>query len=535
MRRSAKAQLKGTGGKLIHLQRRRLKALQRLPLALLFALSIGCATVDFDAPKPASYAFGNTGNTYLGKYLSRYEGHPANESGFHVVSDSIDALAIRLLLAERAERSIDAQYYMIKNDIVGKVFFASLLRAADRGVRVRLLIDDITTVGVEHKLAGLTDHPNIELRLFNPFANRRLRALDAWNFGRINRRMHNKSFTVDNQITVIGGRNIATEYFAANTEYNFGDLDTLAIGPVVAETSHMFDAYWNHRNAIPYQQLSGQQADGGVRLQGIRDSLQDNTEALRDTPYAAALLRSLEDFTEDYSRKFYWAPYQLVYDSPDKSLSSEEAQKAPGIVTPLAQSVRSAEKSLLVVSPYFVPRRKGIQSLVEMQSDGVQVDILTNSLASGDHLLVHSGYAGARKPLLREGVRIFEVRGDTRVSGTRDARTDDTKSSLHTKAFVVDRRFFFMGSFNWDPRSAEINTELGIIIDSPGIASWVADQVYAGLPSRTYELYLSEQGSLRWRTLENGQEVVFSKEPATSYFTRLKANLGRALPIRGQL
>jgi len=174
-----------------------------------------------------------------------------------VVSDSIDALAIRLLLAERAERSIDAQYYLIDNDIVGKVFFASLLRAADRGVRVRLLVDDINTVGMEHKLAGLADHRNIQLRLFNPFANRTFRALDAWDFGRINRRMHNKSFTVDNHITVIGGRNIATEYFAANTEYNFGDIDTLAMGPVVVDTSRMFDSYWNHRNAIPYQQLSG--------------------------------------------------------------------------------------------------------------------------------------------------------------------------------------------------------------------------------------------------------------------------------------
>ena len=502
---------------------------------MLLAISVGCATVDFDAPKPASYAFEDTGDTYLGTYLSKYDVHPENESGFYVVSDSIDALAIRLLLAERAERSIDAQYYMIENDIVGKVFFASLLRAADRGVRVRLLIDDINTVGMEHKLAGLADHPNIELRLFNPFANRTLRALDVWDFSRINRRMHNKSFTVDNQITVIGGRNIATEYFAANTEYNFGDLDTLAMGPVVGDTSRMFDAYWNHRNAIPYQQLSGQQADGGARLQAIRDSLQDNTEALRDTPYADAVRRSLQDYTEDYSRQFYWAPYQLVYDSPDKSLVGEEAREAPGIVTPLARSVLSAEKSLLVVSPYFVPRKKGIQRLVELQNEGVQIDILTNSLASSDHLLVHSGYAGSRKPLLRQGVRIFEVRGDARVAGTRDAKTDDTKSSLHTKAFIVDRRYFFMGSFNWDPRSAEINTELGIIIDSPGIASWVADQVYTWTPTRTYELFLSKNGDLRWRTFENEQEMIFTKEPDTSYFRRLKANLGRALPIRDQL
>jgi putative cardiolipin synthase len=511
------------------------KFLQCLLLTALIASGFGCSTVDFDAPKNASYAVTDTGDTYLGKYLSKYAGHPPNESGFYVVTDSIDALSIRLLLAKRAERSIDAQYYLIDNDIIGKVFFSSLLSAADRGVRVRLLVDDINTGGMEHKLAALADHPNIELRLFNPFASRSIRAFDAWDFQRVNRRMHNKSFTVDNQITIIGGRNIATEYFAANTDYNFGDLDTLAVGPVVADTSHMFDSYWNHRNAIPYTQLSGQKADGGERLEAVRETLQDNIEVLRDTPYAAALNTSLQDYTEDYKRNFYWAPYQLVYDSPDKSLGRKEAKEAPGIVTPLLRTVRSAEKSLLVISPYFVPRRSGIEGLGELQQDGVQIDIVTNSLASSDHLLVHGGYAGSRKPLLEYGVRIYEVRGDTWIPGTKDAETHNAKSSLHAKAFIVDRRYFFMGSFNWDPRSAKINTELGIIIDSPGIAGWVADQVYAAAPTRSYEVFLSDKGSLRWRTFENGREVILDKEPGTSFFTRLKANLGRALPVRGQL
>jgi putative cardiolipin synthase len=508
---------------------------RRILLVILIAFSTACATVDFDADKPSSQALTNTTDTSLGKLFSKYADKPANESGFYLITDSLDALAVRLLIAERAERSIDAQYYMIDNDTVGKVFFASLLRAADRGVRVRLLIDDINTVGMEHKLAGLSDHPNIELRLFNPFANRSFRVFDAWDFQRINRRMHNKSLTVDNQITIIGGRNIATEYFAANRQYNFGDLDTLAVGPVVRDTSRMFDSYWSHRNAIPYIQLSEQSADGGKRLDAVRQSLEDNTDALRDTPYAAAVRESLEEFIEDGDKTFTWAPYQLIYDAPDKSLGSEEAEETPGIMTPLLRSVRSAQKSLMVVSPYFVPRSAAAEGLAELQASGIDLYIVTNSLASSDHLLVHGGYAASRKSLLRHGVKFCEIRGDLAIAGTEESKAKGTKSSLHTKAFIVDRRYFFMGSFNWDPRSADINTELGIIIDSPEIASRLSDNMHAAAPQACYEPFLDDKDRLRWRKYTNGQVEILTHEPDTSYFTRVKAALGRALPIRGQL
>ena len=498
-------------------------------------LSAGCATVDFDASKPVSHVITATDDTQLGKYLSTFTEHPSNESGFFLVNDSIDALAIRLLLAEQAERSIDAQYYMVGDDIIGNVFFASLLRAADRGVRVRLLIDDINTGGMELKLAGMDNHPNIELRLFNPFASRGFRPFDAWDFQRINRRMHNKSLTFDNQITIIGGRNIAAEYFAANQEYNFGDLDTVAVGPVVADTSRMFDAYWNHRNAIPYKQFSGRKADDGKYLTDLRAELRDNRALLIGTPYADAIFDSIDDYNKNFNHKFQWARYQLVYDSPDKSIGSEEAEQAQSIVDPLAHVARSAQESLLVISPYFVPGSREIKNLGALQDSGVQIDIVTNSLSSSDHLLVFGGYAGCRKPLLRQGVRFYEVRNDALFPGASDVSADKYDSSLHTKAFVVDRRYFFMGSFNWDPRSTEINTELGILIDSPELANWAADRVYAKAPTRAYEVFLDDNERLRWRTYENGQEVIFETEPETSFFTRLKANLSRALPIRGQL
>jgi len=236
-------------------------------LVIGFALLHGCASVDFDYPKPASNALTDTGDTYYGKQLDGLaEQHPG-EAGFYPLSNGIDALAARLLLAERAERTLDAQYYLIKQDIVSHAFINALLRAADRGVRVRLLLDDIFTSGYDAGMAGLDSHPNFEIRIFNPFARRSARFMDGLtNFSRVNRRMHNKSFTVDNQITIIGGRNIADEYFGAREDAKFGDLDVLGVGPVVNDISNMFDTYWNHERAAPIAAFADMPDDPAAEL-----------------------------------------------------------------------------------------------------------------------------------------------------------------------------------------------------------------------------------------------------------------------------
>ncbi len=505
----------------------------RAVLALCLVVAGGCATVDFDAPKPESFALTDTDDTRLGRAISHDHDYPDNYAGFYLLSDAIDALAARLLIADRAEKSIDAQYYLVKDDIIGRVFFASLLQAAERGVRVRLLIDDVGTQGMDEILAAVADHPNLELRLFNPFASRNARAADAWDFQRLNRRMHNKSFTVDNQITIIGGRNIATEYFAANRIYNFGDLDTLAIGPVVQDTSDMFDSFWNHPKAVPFEQLSGQEDDGGARLKALGDDLRTAIDSLRDTPYADAVEQSFDRFVDSDESIYTWARYMLVFDSPDKALGSVEGEDS--IVTPLAKAAGAAQEELLVISPYFVPRKRGIEAISEMARRGVQVDIVTNGLAANDHLIVYGGYAPSRKPLLKEGVRFYEIRGDLALSGTKAAGTQKARSSLHTKAFVVDRRYFFMGSFNWDPRSAEINTELGVLMDAPDIAGEVARLIYEAAPTRSYQAFLNDDGQLNWRAVENGEEVIYTKEPESGWWRRTSANLTRLLPIRSQL
>ncbi len=378
----------------------------------------GCASVDFEAPKTTSYALTDTEDTYYGKLLEGVEEQHPGEGGFFALGDGIEALSARLLMAARAERSIDAQYYLIKNDIVGKAFIYSLLQAADRGVRVRLLIDDMFTSGYDAGMAGLVTHPNFDIRIFNPFASRTARAWDGvTSFSRINRRMHNKSFTIDNKITIIGGRNIADEYFGARKDAKFGDLDVAGVGPIVDEISAMFDDYWNHERAAPIAAFAKMPDDPAAELVRMRAALEQAAIDIRDTPYAAAVMDSILEFVESDDKGLTWAPYVVAVDSPDKSFKSKAAD-AESITTTLYGSLASAEESMIILSPYFVPLKDGIAALTEIQGRGIDVTIITNSLAANNQTTVHSGYAGSRKPLLKAGVKIYEVRPDAEVAGS---------------------------------------------------------------------------------------------------------------------
>jgi putative cardiolipin synthase len=510
-------------------------SLRHYCLIAMIAVLSGCATVDFDYPKPESHAYTDTGDTYLGKQLAGLADQHPGEAGFYAMADGIDALASRLLLAERAERTLDAQYYLIKNDVVSHAFVNALLRAADRGVRVRLLLDDIFTGGYDAGMAGLDSHPNFEIRIFNPFARRSARFMDGvTSFSRVNRRMHNKSFTVDNQVTIIGGRNIADEYFGAREDAKFGDLDVMGIGPVVNDVSNMFDSYWNHERAAPIAAFADMPDDPAAELERIRSELEQSREQIRTSKYAEAVRDQVLEYIETDASAFTWAPYTLAVDSPDKAFKSK-AKEAASITTPLRESLLSATSEAIIISPYFVPQKAGIEALSELQRKGVNVTIITNSLAANNQSSVHGGYAPSRKPLLRSGVRIFEVRPDADVAGADLIAASGAKTTLHTKAFIVDRREIFIGSFNFDPRSARINTELGVIIRSPEMAGQTADLIEAKLAEQTYEVFLNEKGKLRWRGLENGQEVILDKEPQTTWSQRFAAGFMRILPIRSQL
>jgi putative cardiolipin synthase len=502
----------------------------------MLALS-ACTSIDFDYPKTESFVLPDTEDTYLGVHLGDVvAGKPADHSGFYPLADGVDAFAARLLLIDRAERSIDVQYYLIKTDLVGNTFVHALLRAADRGVRVRLLLDDIMTGGYDAGMAALDSHPNFEMRVFNPFnrgaAGRTLGALGS--FSRINRRMHNKSVTVDNQITIIGGRNMANYYFGAEAEKKYGDLDVVGIGPMVNEVSTMFDEYWNHHSSLPVQAVAKPLEDPSAELARVRNALDLADDGIADSVYAKVVEERYYGYIHTDDSIFEWSPYEFVYDSPDK-VDKKKAGEAPSITTGLAQSLRSAEDELIIVSPYFVPRKSGIESIAETQKSGVDVTVITNSLAANNQFTVHAGYAPSRKPLLENGVKLYEMRPDADVAGAEFVAYSGARATLHTKAFIVDRKSVFIGSFNFDPRSININTEMGVIIHDPKLAAIYADAIAAALPEQTYEVFLNEKNKVRWRTFVEGQEKIFEKEPETTWGDRFKVGLVRILPIRGQL
>ena len=498
-------------------------------------ISASCATVNFDYPKTESTAFTDIDDTYLAKQFADEVGqHPQNQSGFYFLPNGIDALSARLLMADHAERSIDAQYYVIKNDDVGRAFIAALLRAADRGVRVRLLVDDIDTLGYDAGMAGLDSHPNFEIRVFNPFANRTFRKLDAIkDFSRINRRMHNKSFTVDNQITLFGGRNIANEYFGAQEDAAFFDLDVASVGTIVKDISNMFDAYWNHERAAPIPAFAKLPKDPDAELIRIRKELEDWQQEIVKTKYAKVVRKTYIEF-EKYEKEFIWAPYQLVYDSPDKAFKSR-AKNVPSITTPIRESLLAAQREIIIVSPYFVPLKRGIEALTKIHGKGVNVTILTNSRAANNQALVHAGYSPARIPLLKNGIKIYEVRPTAEVIEFETVEFSSAKATLHTKAYIVDRNEIFIGSFNFDPRSAKINTELGVIVKSPDIANSMAEKVDAALKTKTFELFINDNGGIVWRAYNDGDEVILTREPHTSWWHRLIGGFLQLLPIKSQL
>ena len=497
----------------------------------------GCTSIDFDYPKTESFVDRDTGDTYLGVHLADVVAdQPENYSGFYPLPDGIDALAARLLLIERAERTIDIQYYLIKTDLVGNAFVYALLRAADRGVRVRLLLDDIMTSGYDVGMEALDSHPNLQVRVFNPFnrgaAGRSLGALGS--FSRINRRMHNKSVTVDNQLTIIGGRNMANYYFGAEEEKKYGDLDVIGVGPIVDEVSGMFDEYWNHHSALPVQAVAKPLDDPTAELERVRGALEQANADIADSKYAKVVEERLYEYVHNDDSIFDWAPYDFVYDSPDK-IEKSKADSAPSITTGLAESLRSAEEEVIIISPYFVPRKSGVETISAVQQRGIDVTIITNSLAANNQFAVHAGYAPSRKPLLENGVKLYEMRPDADISGAEFIAYSGAKATLHTKAFVVDRKSVFIGSFNFDPRSININTEMGVIIHDPDLAVLFANGIQNVLPNETYEVFLNEDGKVRWRSFRSGEEEIYEKEPETTWGDRFKVGFVRILPIRSQL
>lgn len=472
--------------------------------------------------------------------------HP-EQSGLHPFSDGLDALAARLILADMAERTLDVQYYIWKQDMVGRVLLERLLRAADRGVKVRMLLDDYGTVPSDAVLLAIDSHPNIELRMFNPVTIRSLRTLGiVADFRRTNRRMHNKSFTADGQVAIVGGRNIGNEYFEASNAYNHADLDLAVIGPVVSEVSAAFELYWTHRTAVPISRFS-RKATTTEEFAGKRAELIEHYTAAVRTEYADTVRGS--EFArqfQDGTVTWFWSPATIVNDHPEKVLTcstKDETHLAPK----LRELVHTTASELFLVTPYFVAGKNGVALLAGARQRGARVVVITNSLASTNSVPVHSGYRRYRRALLEAGVELYEIKptassqrqrsgggwfGSIGSSGS--SGSSGGSSSLHAKAFAFDRRIGFVGSYNLDPRSNRLNTEMGVVFECPPLAKRLPEEAERDLAHTAYRVELV-QGRLVWVTYDGDTEVRHTTEPACSLSRRFKARVISCLPIEWML
>jgi putative cardiolipin synthase len=518
------------------------KAILRLPAVLCLTSLLGACTLPPLDSRQSSHAIpaSETRDTPLGKALApRIDAHPG-ESGIHPLADAKDAFVARVVLARSAQRTLDIQYYIWRDDITGALLLNVLRDAAERGVRVRLLLDDNGNSGLDAELAALNSHPNFEVRLFNPFAVRKPKIIGfVTNFERANRRMHNKSFTADNQATIIGGRNIGDEYFGATEGVLFADLDVLAVGAVVPTVSDDFDRYWASGSSYPAELILP--ASDAAKLKAFAEAA---AEVARQ-PDAAAYVQELRQsaFTRDLMQgtlAMEWAKTHMVSDDPAKGLGT--ASPATMLTYKVDQIVGVPKSNVELVSPYFVPTAAGVDAFASMVQSGVKVRVLTNSLHATDVAVVHAGYAKRRKDLLKAGVVLYEMRrlstmGDEREEGGNRERPrgagrfGSSGSSLHAKTFSVDGSRFFVGSFNFDPRSAHLNTELGFLIDSPKLAQQIEHIFDDTIPQSAYEVKLGEDGRLYWLEHRDGKQLRHDTEPKTNVWQRIGVKILALLPI----
>ena len=529
----------------------------RTQLALLglgvMALLAGCASLPpgSDFPKTSSSALARPEQTRMGRQLAAVKAeHPGN-SGFKLLPVGTDSFLLRMEMAQAAERTLDVQYFLIQSDDTGQLLIEALLKAADRGVRVRVLLDDAGSFGRDAQIRTLAGYPNVQLRLFNPFAYRGNVGIahtaeflsDAT---RLNYRMHNKLFVVDNEISIVGGRNIGDEYFQGGRDYEFGDYDVIAAGPIVNDISRSFDAFWNSPMAIPIEAL----AEGKPSAQDLEDyrgvlAAHHSKMIEADAPYMRVLVAN-EPLKAMLGGKtsLAWANGEVVYDSPEKAKVQDGEQGGRLLRHRLGEVAKQVRTELIVVSPYLVPGTAGMKFLAGLRERNVSVRILTNSLASTDMPIVHSGYQAVREPLLGKGVDLYEVRpvlGAPVVRGTRLRSLSSGQYALHAKVFVFDRQRVFVGSMNLDQRSLHLNTEIGLIIESPELARQIALRFEdITQPANSYVLVLSEvdrfgQRHLVWRTLENGTRVDFDQEPNVTFWQRLQVDMLSMLPLDGFL
>ena len=463
--------------------------------------------------------------------------HP-DLSGYHPIVTGANAFAARSILTDMATRNIDAQYYIWHNDQAGQLLLKDLWDAAERGVIVRLLLDDFNnSAKFDQHLLRFASHPNIAVRIINPLMHRKFPTLNyVTGLPRINRRMHNKSMTFDKQITIIGGRNIGNEYLSNDQSSQFADLDVLLIGKVVTDIDNSFYDYWSSPLSFDIETLAKFDDDVTPDFLKALDKLgldEENNEGSSLTVYKAAIKDSTID--SDLINKrvpFRWTDMQFLSDDVGKL--SKTVPTDTNLVHQLRNLLGSPTKKLTIISSYFVPTKDGVDTLVKLAEAGVDIKILTNSFDATDVTAVHSGYSQWRPRLLRSGVKIYELKS-TAAEEKRDNKLwrarSQSSTSLHAKTFAVDDYQVFIGSYNVDPRSANINTEMGVIINDDELARQLHGALSDDLLNQAYEVKLLENGNLQWHTMEKGEKVVYDSEPRVDMGDHVWLTIMSWLPI----
>lgn len=504
---------------------------------LLSSLLQGCALPQLsDRTQSSALSPQLASETTLGKSLAGRLAQNPGKAGIYPIQDPKQAFASRVALARAAQRTIDIQSYLWHNDTTGTLMLNELFAAAERGVRVRLLLDDNGITGLDNQLNRIDRHPNIEVRLFNPFVIRNPKWLGYFtDFSRVNRRMHNKSFTVDNMVTISGGRNIGDEYFGATDAELFTDLDMLCVGAVVDAVSRDFDLYWKSDSAYPSSKILLPTEPT------VLDQLDSEKLSAEQQERAAVYTTQVREsvFLQEFlsgKLPLQWTEVRMVSDDPAKGL--DEASREDYLVAELRDFIAEPKFSLSVVSPYFVPTEKGVAFFSRLAKAGVNVQILTNSLEATDVAAVHSGYAKTRVELLKAGVKLFELKSSAGVQnkrqGKRNSMLGSSGSSLHTKTFSVDGSRVFVGSFNFDPRSVNLNTEMGFLIQSTALATQI-DLAFQALPTMAYEVRLDDDDSLVWIERDGGQEIRHDLEPKATTWRKIVVFFYSLLPINDLL
>ncbi|XXQ68686.1 phospholipase D family protein [Neisseriaceae bacterium B1] len=450
---------------------------------------------------------------------------PLYPADLYVLADAKDAFAARVALIDKAAVALDVQYYIWRNDVSGSLMLQKLWQAAERGVRVRFLLDDNNTRGLDDVLMALDAHPNIQVRLFNPFVYRKWRWTGYFtDFNRLNRRMHNKSLTADNRVAIVGGRNVGDEYFDVNADTVFADVDVLVSGAIVSRVSQEFDRYWASDSAYPIDRIVKKFNVAQGRAQLLTDrawepAYADYQVKLAQSPLSQAVITRRVPYIH--------AQTQLISDDPVKAL---DRKVKIDISAAMANALQTPKREMYLVSPYFVPAKVGVRALVGLVQQGVDITVLTNSLRATDVAAVHSGYARYRKPLLKSGVQLYEFKADNNFLTKKDkGLTGSSAASLHAKTFVIDRERVYIGSFNLDPRSAKLNTEMGLVIHQPQLATTMQQDLQQFTQQTAYRVTLDPQNRLQWHNPDTGKTS--RKEPEAGFWKRLTSKILSYLPI----